>query len=115
MSKVILGDDKEESQRKRKSASAAGPHQNHEENPFLTLYLVTGTETFCFPLSGFLSDSLLMFGALSQDREGPQARPALFSFRIDRRGTRTRTRTATAPSDQREREAQGRGPAPGGE
>ena len=52
MSKVILGD-KEESHRKRKGASAAGPHQNHAREQFLTLSLVTETETFCFPLSRF--------------------------------------------------------------
>ena len=34
-----------------------------------------------FLSQGFLSVSLLIFGALSQDREGPQVRPALFSFR----------------------------------
>ena len=80
MSKVILGD-KEESHRKRKGASAAGPHQNHEENRFSTLLGSPRLKHSVFLSQGFLSVSLLIFGALSQDREGPQVRPALFSFR----------------------------------
>ena len=74
---------------------------------------VTETETFCFPLSprlkhsvflsqGFLSVSLLIFGALSQDREGSQVRSALFPFRHcdrsrpDSRQRRRRTYSSAA-------------------